>query len=43
MGRNDLLCSLVAERQTTLVIATHDATVAARAPKVVELVDGVIA
>lgn len=36
----DLLCSLVAERQTTLVIATHDATVAARAPKVVELVDG---
>ena len=39
----DLLCSLVAERQTTLVIATHDATVAARAPKVVELVDGVIA
>ena len=39
----DLLCSLVAERQTTLVIATHDATVAARAPKVVALVDGVIA
>ena len=38
----DLLCSLVAERQTTLVIATHDATVAARAPKVVELVDGAI-
>ena len=39
----DLLCSLVAERQTTLVIATHDASVAARAPKVVQLVDGVIA
>jgi lipoprotein-releasing system ATP-binding protein len=39
----DLLCSLVAEKQTTLVIATHDATVAARAPKVVQLVDGVIA
>ena len=39
----DLLCSLVAERQATLVIATHDATVAARAPKVVALVDGVIA
>ena len=36
----DLLCSLVAERQTTLVIATHDVQLAARAPKVVELVDG---
>ena len=39
----DLLCSLVAERQTTLVIATHDASVAARAPRVVQLVDGAIA
>ncbi len=39
----DLLCSLVAERQTTLVIATHDAAVAARAPRVVQLVDGAIA
>jgi lipoprotein-releasing system ATP-binding protein len=39
----DLLCSLVAERQATLIIATHDATVAARAPKVVQLVDGQIA
>ena len=39
----DLLCSLVAERQATLVIATHDGAVAARAPKVVQLVDGVIA
>ena len=38
----DLLCSLVAEQQTTLVIATHDASVAARAPKVVQLVDGQI-
>jgi lipoprotein-releasing system ATP-binding protein len=38
----ELLCSLRAERQTTLVIATHDAKVAARAPKVVELVDGQI-
>ncbi len=35
-----LLCSLQAERQRTLVIATHDAQVAARAPRVVELVDG---
>jgi lipoprotein-releasing system ATP-binding protein len=38
----DLLCSLVAERKTTLVIATHDPTVANRAPKVVQLVDGQI-
>ncbi len=39
----ELLCSLRAEKQTTLVMATHDAKVAARAPKVVELVDGQIA
>jgi ABC-type lipoprotein export system ATPase subunit len=39
----DLLCSIVAERQATLVIATHDSSVAARAPKVVQLVDGQIA
>ena len=39
----DLLCALRDERQTTLVIATHDATLAARAPKVVQLVDGQIA
>jgi ABC-type lipoprotein export system ATPase subunit len=39
----DLLCSLVAERKTTLVVATHDSSVAARAPKVVHLVDGQIA
>lgn len=38
----ELLCSLQAERNATLIIATHDATVAARAPKVVELVDGQI-
>ena len=38
----DLLCSLREERQATLVIATHDATVAARAPRVVNLVDGQI-
>ncbi len=41
-GIIELLCSLRAENQTTLIIATHDATVAARAPKVVELVDGQI-
>ncbi|MBC8097580.1 MAG: ABC transporter ATP-binding protein [Akkermansiaceae bacterium] len=39
----DLLCTIVAERKTTLIIATHDASVAARAPKVVQLVDGQIA
>jgi ABC-type lipoprotein export system ATPase subunit len=39
----DLLCALRAERQTTLLIATHDARVAARAPKALELVDGQIA
>ena len=39
----DLLCSLVSERKTTLVIATHDTNVASRAPKVVHLVDGQIA
>src|SRR5438445_4551532 len=38
----ELLCSLRAEKQTTLVMATHDAKVAARAPRVVELVDGQI-
>jgi ABC-type lipoprotein export system ATPase subunit len=36
----DLLCSLRDEKQTTLVMATHDAKLAARAPKVMELVDG---
>jgi ABC-type lipoprotein export system ATPase subunit len=38
----DLLCTLRTEHKTTLVIATHDAKVAERAPKVVELVDGQI-
>ncbi len=36
----DLLCALRTEKQTTLVIATHDAKVAARAPAVMEIVDG---
>ena len=38
----ELLCALRVEKQTTLIMATHDARVAARAPKVVELVDGQI-
>lgn len=41
-GIIELLCSLRTERQTTLVIATHDAKVAARAPRVLELADGVV-
>jgi len=36
----ELLCALRDEKQTTLVIATHDAKLAGRAPKVIELVDG---
>jgi len=36
----DLLVGLRNERNTTLIIATHDADVAARAPKVIHLVDG---
>ena len=36
----DLLCGLRDEKQTTLIIATHDSKLAARAPRVVELVDG---
>lgn len=36
----DLLCSLVREKQTTLVIATHDSRLAARAPHCIELLDG---
>jgi ABC-type lipoprotein export system ATPase subunit len=36
----ELLCALRQERNTTLVMATHDARVAARAPEVRELIDG---
>ncbi len=36
----ELLLGLRSERQATLIIATHDAKVAARAPRVVELADG---
>jgi ABC-type lipoprotein export system ATPase subunit len=39
----ELLKSLRPEKQMTLVIATHDAKVAASAPRVIELVDGLIA
>jgi ABC-type lipoprotein export system ATPase subunit len=39
----ELLKTLRPEKQMTLVIATHDAKVAASAPRVIELVDGQIA
>lgn len=38
-----LLAELRAERKVTLVIATHDSKVADAAPRIVELVDGVVA
>jgi len=38
----ELLLSIRAEKQTTLVIATHDSKVASRAPKTIVLVDGLI-
>ena len=38
----ELLSSLHKESQVTLVIATHDTSVAARAPQIVHLVDGQI-
>ncbi len=38
----DLICSLRVERNATLVIATHSAGLAARAPRVIELLDGEI-
>ncbi|MEO6184629.1 MAG: ABC transporter ATP-binding protein [Verrucomicrobiota bacterium] len=38
----DLICSLRVERNATLVIATHSARLAARAPRVIELEDGEI-
>jgi ABC-type lipoprotein export system ATPase subunit len=37
-----LLCALREEQRTTLLIATHDSRIAARAPRVLELVDGQI-
>jgi putative ABC transport system ATP-binding protein len=41
-GIMELLCSIQAERSATLLIATHDSRVAARAPRVIELIDGQI-
>ena len=38
----DLLCQLREERKVTLVIATHDSKLAARAPEVIRIVDGVV-
>jgi len=38
-----LLCELREERRATLIMATHDAKIAARAPRVVELADGTLA
>jgi len=38
-----LLHDLLAERRATLLIATHDAKIAARAPRVLELADGQLA
>ena len=38
----ELLCSLREEKQMTLVMATHDSNVAARAAKTIHLVDGQI-
>jgi len=38
----EVLCALRQERQATLIIATHDVSLAGRAPRVVELVDGQI-
>ena len=38
-----LLSELRSERNVTLVVATHDTKVAAAAPRIVELVDGVVA
>ena len=39
----NLLCQLREERQTTLIMATHSSTIAARAPRVIELQDGQLA
>jgi ABC-type lipoprotein export system ATPase subunit len=36
----ELLVALRSEKNTTLIIATHDAAVATRAPSIIELVDG---
>jgi len=38
----ELLCALRVERKATLIVATHDAAVAERAPRILELADGQI-
>jgi ABC-type lipoprotein export system ATPase subunit len=38
----ELLCSLRTEQRTTLVMATHDDKLAGRAPRVINLVDGLV-
>jgi putative ABC transport system ATP-binding protein len=38
----DLLAGLAAERGSTVIVATHDATLAARAPRRVEMRDGLL-
>jgi predicted ABC-type transport system involved in lysophospholipase L1 biosynthesis ATPase subunit len=38
----ELLLALRAERQTTLIIATHDSELAARAPRVIQMLDGMV-
>ncbi|MFN3409576.1 MAG: ABC transporter ATP-binding protein [Limisphaerales bacterium] len=42
-GILELLAEIQRERQATLIIATHDLKLAARAPRVIQLVDGRIA
>lgn len=39
----DLLCRIRDEKRTTLVIATHDPNLAARAPVTIHIVDGLVA
>jgi predicted ABC-type transport system involved in lysophospholipase L1 biosynthesis ATPase subunit len=39
-GILELLAEIQRERQATLIIATHDLKLAARAPRVIQLVDG---
>jgi putative ABC transport system ATP-binding protein len=39
----ELLAGLAAEHGSTVIVATHDATLAARAPRRVQMRDGVLA
>ena len=39
----DLLLTLQVERKMTLIMATHSAEIASRAPRVIDLVDGTFA